>query len=89
MFFITWGYCLFLILLYISLAIVEIKDRMRSAKKYIFIGYLLKILRQMHYCFNKIKAAILMNSFLIKIQYIFLHTQKKIKYFVFKSGFYS
>jgi len=58
MLFIISGYCLFFILLYISLAIVEIKDRMRLAKNYIFIGYLLKILRQMHYCFIKIKYEI-------------------------------
>jgi len=42
-------------LLYISL---KIKDRMHLAKNYILIGYLLKILRKMRYCFNKIKAAL-------------------------------
>jgi len=44
-------------LLYILLAIVEIKNRMHLAKNYIFTGYLLKILRQMHYFIIKIKYA--------------------------------
>jgi len=58
MLFIISGYCLFFILLYISLAIVEIKDIKHLAKNYIFIGNLLKILSKMRYCFNKIKAAL-------------------------------